>query len=152
MQSLERTITVTTPLPQVWDYLTDFVNTESWDPPTQSCVCEVAAGEDDRGVGTVYTNVSSVLGRDTEITYTVAEYQPRRRFQVRGETSRMKLLDTITFEGDETGTTLTYRAEFHPEGAAKLVEPLLPLGLKRLGDSSADQLEEMLLALPHTTR
>jgi hypothetical protein len=40
-----------------------------------------------------------------------------------------------------------YHAEFHPQGAAKLVQPLLPLGLKKLGDDSAQQLERCLRRL-----
>lgn len=140
MQSIERTITVTTPLERVWDYLTDFTNTESWDPPTQSTTRVTGSGD----VGTVYRNVSRILGRDVEIDYTVVRREPMRVFQLEGSTSSMKMLDTMTFAGGDSGTTVTYRAEFHPEGAAKLVEPLMPLGLKRLGDKSADQLEKRL--------
>jgi len=144
MQAIERTITVDTPLREVWDYLSDFTNTESWDPPTESTVRVSGAG----GVGTVYKNVSKVVGRDVEIEYTVVQSEPERLLQLRGETSSMRMLDTITFEGGPSGTTVTYRAEFHPQGAAKLAEPLLPLGLKRLGDKSEDQLERMLRQLP----
>lgn len=140
MQSIERTITVPTPLPRVWDYVVDFTRTEEWDPPTKSTI-RVAG---DGGVGTVYRNVSSLLGHDVESEYTVVDVQPQRLFRLEGENSAMKLRDTITFEGDETGTTLTYRAEFHPQGATKLLEPLLPLGLKRLGDKTSDQLETCL--------
>lgn len=34
MQTIERTITVPTPLARAWGYLVDFTNTEEWDPPT----------------------------------------------------------------------------------------------------------------------
>lgn len=143
MQTIERTISVPTPLATVWDYLVDFTNSEEWDPPTKS----TTRLEGDGGVGTVYRNVSRILGNDVETDYTVAEVEPHRTFRLKGENSSMKLHDTITFAGDEAGTTITYRAEFQPTGAAKLVEPLLPLGLKRLGDNTADQLEECLRRL-----
>ena len=35
-----------------------------------------------------------------------------------------------------------------PRSAAKLVEPFMPLGLKRLGDKAENSLEESLNALP----
>jgi hypothetical protein len=148
MPSVERTITVDRPLDVVWDYVSDFTSTRDWDPPTQECTVVTSAGEDGRGVGTVYRNVSKIAGSETEIIYTVTEYVARQRLQVRGETSSMDLLDTVTFEGGPDSTTLTYHAEMTPRGAAKLVEPMMPLGLKRLGDKTADSLEETLNGLP----
>lgn len=143
MQAIERTISVSTPLSRVWDYLSDFTNTESWDPPTRS----TTRISGDGGVGTVYRNVSRILGRDVTIDYTVVQYEPERLLQLRGSTSSMKMLDTVTFEGGAAGTTVTYRAEFEPEGVLKVAEPLMPLGLKRLGDRTAAQLEKKLAGL-----
>lgn len=151
MKDVERTITVPVPLSTVWDYLTDFTHTEQWDPPTERTQLVLGNGQDGKGEGTVYRNTSSMLGNSTEVTYTVTEYVPQQRFQLRGDASAMQLLDTITFAGDETATTVTYHAEFHPQGAAKVIEPLLPLGLKRIGDKTADQLEETLRSLPGST-
>lgn len=42
---------------------------------------------------------------------------------------------------------MTYRAEFRTHGAAKLTEPLLPAGLKILGEKVATSLQEHLDAL-----
>ena len=65
MPTLERTITVDTPLDAVWAFLTDFTTTERWDPPTVST--ELASGSG--GVGSVYRNVSKILGREVEIDH-----------------------------------------------------------------------------------
>ena len=53
-----------------------------------------------------------------------------RLIQLEGDAGSVKVLDTITFEAstDDTGngsTSVTYRSEFQPMGAAKVVEPLL---------------------------
>lgn len=143
MKAIDRTITVDVSAERVWAYMADFTNTEEWDPPTVST--ERVSG--DGGAGTVYRNVSRMLGKDVEITYTVVQCEPGRLLQLRGETSSMHMLDTITVQPSGAGTRLEYRAEFEPQGAAKLAEPLLPLGLKRLGDSSEDQLERCLQRL-----
>jgi carbon monoxide dehydrogenase subunit G len=140
MPKIERTVTVDKPLDRVWDYLTDFTNTEEWDPPTQST--ERISG--DGGVGTVYRNVSRLLGREVEIEYTVVELEPQSLFRLRGTTSSMEMLDTIRFHASPDGVTVSYTAEFDPQGAAKLVEPLLPLGLKKLGDDAAQRMQEVL--------
>lgn len=149
MAHVERTLRTDTDIHVVWDYLTDFTTTEEWDPPTRST--ERTSG--DGGVGTTYHNVSSFLGTETEVDYVVSAVVPLERFELRGDAGKsMDLHDTVTFERlPEGGTEVTYRAEFHPHGAAKLAEPLLPPGLKVLGDKVAASLQERLDALGTTT-
>ena len=149
MAHVERTLTTDTDIHTVWEYMTDFTTTEEWDPPTRSTVRTSGDG----GVGTTYHNVSSFLGTETEVDYVVTKMEPLARFELRGDAGKsMDLHDTITFERrPEGGTVLTYRAEFKPHGAAKLAEPLLPPGLKILGDKVAASLQEKLDALPTTT-
>jgi uncharacterized protein YndB with AHSA1/START domain len=145
MVHVERTLTTTTDIHTVWDYLTDFRTTEEWDPPTVST--ERTSG--DGGVGTTYHNVSSFLGSQSEVDYVVSAVEPLERFELRGDAGKsMDLHDTITFERlPEGGTRVTYRAEFRTHGAAKLAEPLLPPGLKILGDKVAASMQERLDAL-----
>jgi uncharacterized protein YndB with AHSA1/START domain len=143
MTSVERTVTVDQPIEKVWAYLSDFRSTEEWDPPTVSTVRTGGDG----GLGTTYHNVSKFLGSETEVDYVVTEYDEHRRLQLKGDAGSVQLLDTITFEATATGTAVTYHAEFEPQGAAKLAEPLLPLGLKVLADKVAASLEEHLTKL-----
>lgn len=143
MPRLERTITVDTPLDAVWAFLTDFTTTERWDPPTVST--ELASGSG--GVGSVYRNVSKILGREVEIEYTVVDLEPRSLFRLSGQTSSMSMLDTMRFSETPTGTTVHYTVEFEPHGATKLAEPLMPLGLKKLGDDAATTMEAELSRL-----
>jgi len=142
MPSIERNITVSTPLERVWAFLTDFTTTEQWDPPTVSTTLVRGDG----GVGSVYRNVSRILGQNTQIEYTVVEIEPMSVFRLQGKASSMTMLDTMRFDQDQDGgmTTVTYTAEFNPEGAAKLIEPLMPLGLKKLGDDAAESMQREL--------
>ena len=128
----------------VFAYLADFTTTEEWDPPTQTT--ELVSG--DGSVGTRYRNVSKFLGKDTETIYTVVTLEPPRRLELEGDATSMRLHDTITVEQQGDDVQVTYRAEFRPEGAAKLATPLLPPALKALGDAAADQMEECLRRLP----
>lgn len=145
MPHVERTISTSASPEQVWAYLSDFTTTEQWDPPTRSTVREQGQG----GVGTIYRNISAVLGKEVEVEYTVLHHEPPRRLQLQGQTSSsMRMLDTITVRPHEDGCTVTYRAEFYPQGAAKLAQPLLPAGLKKLGDDAAEQMKAQLDALP----
>lgn len=140
MPKIERTVTVQQPLDKVWDYLTDFTTTEQWDPGTVSTVRLSGDGTP----GTVYRNVSKVVGRKVPIEYTVTALEPKTLFQLAGTMSSMKLLDTMRFEETADGVSVTYTADFQPQGLAKLAEPLMPLGMKKLGDDAAASLKDKL--------
>src|SRR5688500_761721 len=103
MPSIERTLTVHAPLERVWAYLTDFVTTEEWDPPTVSTT--LASG--DGAVGRVSRHVSKILGPETETRSTVVEREPMRLCRLEGKASSMTMLDTMEFEeiGDRTRVT-----------------------------------------------
>ncbi|MEO5854213.1 MAG: SRPBCC family protein [Nocardioides sp.] len=143
MPSVERTVTVTQPVEKVWAYLSDFRTTEEWYPPTVSTVRTSGDG----GLGTTYRNVSSFLGSEQEVDYVVTEYVEHERFKLRGDAGSIKLLDTMTFQSAGDQTSVTYHAEFDPEGAAKVVELLMPPALKWLADKVAASLEEHLTRL-----
>ena len=147
--SVERTVTTATPLPVVWEYLSDFTHAAQWDPPTVSCELVSGTGE----VGSTYRNVSGFLGSETEVTYEVTERVPQQRFQLRGDAgSSLDVLDTMTFvETTEGGTTVTYHADFDLHGAASLGEPLLPPALEALASRVASSLQRSLDGLPGGT-
>ena len=140
MPSVERTVTVPKTLEQVWTYLSDFRTSEQWDPPSIS----TTRTSGDGNVGTTYHNVSKLLGKETEVTYTVTDYVERERLQLQGDAGSMQLLDTLTFSADDAGTSVTYHAQFDATGATKLAEPLLPPALEALAAKVASSLEEHL--------
>lgn len=132
MKHIERTITIDKPLAKVWNYLSDFTTTTEWDPGTVE-TRRISGGG---GVGTRYLNTSKFLGRETQLEYTVEEAATQSLLRLAGENKTVVSLDTLKFSGDEQSTTVVYRAEFTFKGMAKLVEPLMPLALKKLGDEA----------------
>jgi uncharacterized protein YndB with AHSA1/START domain len=144
MPSIERTVTVDTPVERVFAFMADFTTTERWDPPTVS----TTRTSGDGGVGTTYHTVTKMLGTTNEVDYTVLQRDENVLLQLEGDAGPMRLLDTIRFESTPSGgTSVHYRAEFHPTGLAKLATPLLPPGLKILGDKVASSLEDELQRL-----
>ena len=141
MPSVERTVTTTTPLTRVWEYLHDFSNATEWGPPTKTC--ERIGG--DGGLGTTYRNVSEILGQEQEVMFEVVGFVEYQRLQLAGDAGdALKLLDTITFAETDEGTAVTYHAEFMPQGAAKVAGPLAKPALELLGTRVADSLEKAL--------
>ena len=77
---VERTFTVSLPIEATFAYLSDFENTEEWDPGTVST--KRTGG--DGGVGTTYKNTSEFMGRKTDLTYETITYDKPTSFQCRG--------------------------------------------------------------------
>jgi uncharacterized protein YndB with AHSA1/START domain len=143
MITIERVITVDKPIEAVFSYLADFENTNEWDPGTVRT--ERIAG--DGGVGTKYQNTSSFAGRETELEYTVEDFQPEQRFRLRGENKTLTSYDTMTFRRLAGGTEVTYLAEFDFQGIARLAAPLLKSQFKKLGDHAEQGMKEQLQKL-----
>ncbi|MBC7631797.1 SRPBCC family protein [Aeromicrobium sp.] len=120
MRTIESVGAVNKPASTVWDYLSDFRSTNDWDPGTKETIRESGDG----GAGTVYRNISGFGGKEVEIIYTVTEVDPGHSITPVGETSALTSTDTITVEGPDASTTVTYRAEFEFHGIAKVLEKL----------------------------
>jgi len=136
-----RTVTVDRSLPEVFAYLSDFTTTTEWDPGT----VRTTRDSGDGGVGTRYLNVSTFLGRETEITYVVTEHEPPTRLMLRGENRTVVAHDTMTLTPDAGGgTQVTYRATFTFKGWVRLLAPITAPAFRRLGDKAADGLRAAL--------
>jgi uncharacterized protein YndB with AHSA1/START domain len=147
MPSVSRTFTTTAPPGAVFDYLADFTNAEEWDPGTWSC--ERISG--DGGVGTTYRNVSSFLGRESEITYTTAELERPTRIHLAGHNEQFDGHDVLGIRAHGTGSEVTYTAEFAFSGTARLAEPVVAAYLPFLANKTVDQQRDCLDSLPRAS-
>lgn len=135
-----RSLVTSTPPDQVFAFLADFRNAEAWDPGTVSC--ELLEG--DTGVGSVYRNVSSFLGRRTELTYTTVEREEGHRLHFRGHNATFTGDDVITVAPSGAGAEVVYHAEFRFHGLAQLGIPLVAAYLPVLAGKTMDQLRRTL--------
>jgi uncharacterized protein YndB with AHSA1/START domain len=138
--TIERVVTVEKSVESVFAYLSDFETTTEWDPGTLSTV----KVEGDGGPGTKYRNKSSFAGRETELEYVVQQREAGRVFQLRGENKTVSALDTMTFRATDSGTEVTYRAEFEFKGVTRLIEPLFKTQFKKLGDEAEEGMRAAL--------
>ena len=87
---LQRSLETNASPEAVFAYLSDFTNTNEWDPGTVHT--ELVSG--DGGVGTTYHNVSKFMGRETEYRVFYSETQDGnmvRGDRVTGETVSIRL-------------------------------------------------------------
>jgi carbon monoxide dehydrogenase subunit G len=134
---VERTFTVSRPIEDVFDYLSDFTHTNDWDPGT----IETRRLEGDGGLGTTYANRSEFMGRETELTYETIGFDRPTFFSARGRNKTATATDTMTFTRDGDRTQIAYRADFQFHGIARYLAPLL---VRRKLDSLADETVQQL--------
>ena len=127
----------------VFAFLSDFTNTNEWDPGTVKTVRVSGDG----GVGTTYRNISKFMGRETELTYEVVTYEPDSVFGLRGENSSVVAHDTMEIEPNGFASRVTYIADFEFKGLGRFIAPLLKPALKKLGDEAEEGLREALAKL-----
>ena len=138
---VERTFTVSRSTEDVFDYLSDFENTNEWDPGT----IETRRTSGDGGIGTEYSNRSSFAGREVELTYTTIGFDRPTFFSARGTNKQSTATDSLTFTRDGDGTQIHYRADFQFHGVVKLVAPVVVKPkLESLADETVEQLRRSL--------
>lgn len=129
---VERTFTVSRSVEDVFDYLSNFENTEEWDPGTLST--RLISGEG--GLGTQYANRSEFMGREVDLTYETIGYDRPTFFSCRGTNKNATATDSMTFTRMGERTQIHYRADFEFRGIAKWVAPFM---VKPKLDSLADE-------------
>jgi carbon monoxide dehydrogenase subunit G len=122
-------------------YLSDFANTEEWDPGT---VQAERVGEGPLGEGSEFRLVAAFLGRKAVITYRLIAYDPPNAVSFRGENPTVTSMDEVTVAPTGTGTLITYNAELTLKGPLKLADPLLALAFKRVGDRALAGMRDTL--------
>jgi hypothetical protein len=142
--TVSRTFTTTAAPDAVFDYLADFTNAEEWDPGTKTC--QRVSG--DGGVGTTYRNVSSFLGRESEITYRTAELERPTRIHLTGHNEQFDGHDVLGIRAHGDGSEVTYTAEFAFKGSARLAAPVVAAYLPFLARKTVHQLRACLDRLP----
>ena len=144
--TVTRTFTTTAPPEVVFDYLADFTNAAEWDPGTVTCERTHGGGE----VGTIYSNVSSFLGREAQITYSTVELDRPTRIHFTGHNEQFEGHDVLGIRAHGEGSEVTYNAEFSFSGAARLAAPAVAAYLPFLARKTVDQMRGCLDRLPGT--
>ena len=141
MAHYKATLETRLPGEEVFAYLSDFSNTEEWDP---GIVRAERVGEGPIGEGSEFRLVAAFLGRQSAITYRVVGHDPPHAVSFRGENSTVVSLDRVTLTRTSTGTRITYDAKLTLKGLLKLANPLLALAFKHVGDRALAGMRDTL--------
>ncbi len=127
---------------EVFAYLSDFSTTREWDPGVEEAE-QLDAGPVRRG--SRFRIVARFLGRRAELVYEITEFRYGEVVTLRGENATVVSLDTMTFaETLGGGTRMTYDARLTLKGPLRVLDPLLGVAFRRVGDRAANGLREWL--------
>ena len=139
---VERTFTVASSPEGVVEYLRDFARAEQWDPGTVSCT---RLDDGPVEVGARWRNVSTFLGRKTELVYELTRDEPNGlRFVGRNDTATATDDITITAGATPGTTRIAYHAHLEFNGVAKIGAPVAKIALEKLGTETEKSLIRVL--------
>jgi uncharacterized protein YndB with AHSA1/START domain len=116
------------PPAEVFDVVTDLDRLHEWQPMVVD-VQQLDSGP--LRTGTRLREVREVRGRRLEQTVEVAAHEPGRRFGLRVLEGPLPVDGELHFEPDGDGTRLRLVATGRPQGAQRLLSPLLRAGIRR---------------------
>ena len=141
MARYETTVQSSLPPQEAFAFMADFANSPRWDPNT-SRATRVDPGP--VGVGSAFDLVTAFGGREVELRYTILEHEPPQRVVLRAEQPRYTSLDTITVTVAGSGSSVHYDARLSFHGAARLLDPLMQLLFRRVGDRAREGMQSAL--------
>jgi uncharacterized protein YndB with AHSA1/START domain len=125
MPTIEKSVVIDKPVPQVWAFLADLKNTPQWDVG----VTETRVTSDGPlGLGTTFENVGMFLGRYSIREYQVTEFEPNQRVTVDMSAPPGFIRHggvSYAFEPEGAGTKLTATARLELRGLFKLLQPMM---------------------------
>ncbi|MFM2077153.1 MAG: hypothetical protein RJA49_1043 [Actinomycetota bacterium] len=129
------------PAAEVFAYMADLRNFAEWDPGVRRVV---QVEGDGAGPGAAF----DVTVSGTTLRYRTVEHRSPSDLLVVAESSMLVSTDHVTVavieDGAAGGTLVTYDAELHLKGVAKVAAPLLSLAFGRIGDRAAAGLRRVL--------
>ena len=137
---MSRTFSVNPQPHQVIDYLKDFSNAVEWDPGTQRCTRNDGGPI---GEGASWHNVSKIMGRTTELTYTLETLSDSNLVFV-GKNKSATSTEKIYVDATDAGSVITYRNELEMHGLIALFNPVLKLYFEKLANDTEKQLSSVL--------
>ncbi len=141
MARYRASVNSTLSLEEAFAYMANFANAAQWDP---SVVSATKVGTDPVGGGTAFDLVTEFRGRRVALHYEITTYEAPRKVVLTARTPRLLSRDTITVESREGGTAMTYDAYLGLLGVARVLDPVLGIFFKQLGDAARDGLVRAL--------
>ena len=129
------------PQEKAFAYMADFSKVPEWDESFESAEL---LSPDPLQEGARFCLHTKALGKKIDFDYETVEIEAPRRVTLRTETGAIISLDRISVSERAGGSLVEYDANLQAKGPLKVLDPLLNLWFRRIGDRAKDGLEREL--------
>jgi uncharacterized protein YndB with AHSA1/START domain len=141
MITRETSIVINRPVGQVFAALTDTKNQPRWD----TGLIEARLTPDGPvSVGTKITEVRKFMGRTSENTGEVIEFEPNTKISRKSVDMPMSIVGTVTFAATSEGTNVSWKWDLQVKGLFSLAGPMMANSMKKGSEISLRGLKDML--------
>jgi uncharacterized protein YndB with AHSA1/START domain len=141
MITKETSIVINRPVEQVFAAMADTKNQPQWDPGLLEAYL---TPDGPIMIGTRITEVRKFMGRTSENTGEVIEFEPNARITRKSVDMPMTVIGTVTFAGAPRGTKVNWRWDLQLSGFSVLAGPLIATGMKKGAEASLHGLKDLL--------
>jgi uncharacterized protein YndB with AHSA1/START domain len=140
MIKVEKSIVISKPVEEVFDFVTAEGNYTKW----QAGVEEVIEGGARNTIGSQFTEVRRFMGQEMRTTLELTEFLPNSRWAAKVVKGPVPYEVTMIYEPSDGGTKVTTRVEGEPKGFFKLAENMVAGQLEKSLEQDGLKLKELL--------
>jgi uncharacterized membrane protein len=138
---VEHEITINRPVADVFAYVTDPANLQSW----QDSLKTIERPDDGPvRLGSRWTEKRTMMNRDTDASVEVVELQPDTRFTIESVSGQVQMRVEHDFASAGTGTKLRVAGESKAGGMMKLAGPMVKRQIKQMVEADLGRLKQVL--------
>jgi hypothetical protein len=139
MARYETTIESTLPPEEAFAYMADFTNAQRWDPSVRKA--ELVPGGNS---APSFDLVARFAGRNIELRYLTIGSESPRKVVLEAKASSFVSRDTIVVTPGAAGSLVHYDARLIFSGPRRILEPIMQVLFRRLGENAKAGLEREL--------
>jgi uncharacterized membrane protein len=141
MITREASIMIDRPVGQVFTALVDSKNQPKWDTGLlEACITP----DGPVGIGTRITEVRKLMGRTSENTGEVIEFESNVRITRKSVDMPITVVGTVTFTATPGGTKVNWKWDLQPKGFYALVGSMIANTMKKGSENSLHGLKSLL--------
>ena len=118
---------------EAFAYLSDFANSQEWDPGVSEAT---RIGDGPIGIGSRFSVHASFMGRIMALEYTITAFEIGTRLVFEAPLPLGRSVDEIAFVATPSGCNITYNAELQMRGLAKLLDPIMYVAFRPVGNAA----------------
>lgn len=128
MVKIEHSVVINCPVDEVFAFVARPENTPRWQ---SGMVASQQMGDGPMEVGTVFSEVRRMMGREMDQTMQVTAFEPNRRWSFKSIEAAVAHEAHLTFEDVGGATRINLTSIAHPAGLLRLAAPLIGRQLKQ---------------------